>query len=284
MIRGNANAEARRASRSSRARPVLAGIALIGATTSCSTVDRTPRADDSCRAESSTPERASTPAPVRKPAPPSEPPAASLGAREVFPFVRVDTEAGYVEFDSMVCIDAHNPNTPRVYLEVLACTPDTREHESLVMTRARPSHVHAALLLLGLTPGKPGEWNWEGERIRAIPPEGPRLRVMALVAGREPEALESWVINARDGRGLPEIHPGARFVFAGSQMIPRAEPAYRADGEGCLVGLATFGGETVAWSAMIHHDSQIEEPQWIADAAKVPAFGTPVVVRIVLDP
>jgi hypothetical protein len=202
------------------------------------------------------------------------------GFREVFPHVRVDVAAGHVEFDSVVCIDAHNPRMPRVYLEVLACAPDTREHESLVMTRAKPSHVHAALLLLGLEPGKPGQWDWQGDRIRAIPPEGPAVRVDMIVAGREPEAIESWVVNSRDGRGLREVHSDARFVFAGSQAIPGREVGYRADGEGCVVGLATFGGEVIAWSGMIHHDSQIEEPQWIADGAKVPAFGTPVVVRI----
>ena len=41
------------------------------------------------------------------------------------------------------------------WLEQVACMVGTREHESLVVVEAKPSEVHAALLLLGLEPGTP---------------------------------------------------------------------------------------------------------------------------------
>ena len=41
------------------------------------------------------------------------------------------------------------------WLEQVACAPATREHESLVVVNAKPSHIHAALLMAGFEPGTP---------------------------------------------------------------------------------------------------------------------------------
>lgn len=213
------------------------------------------------------------------PAPPS---LASSGLREVFPYVRVDTAAGVVEIDATVPIDAHSTTTPRVYLEVVLCTADTKEHEALVMTRATPSNVHAALLLAGLEPGAPGAWDWEGAVVRAIPPTGPALdvRLIDKATGRE-SSPAAWVVSAKDGRTLADAEPTEGFVFAGSQMVRvGGATRYRADAEGCIIGLTTFGGEVVAWTRPHNPDSAMEEPVWIASGAAVPARGTPITVRI----
>lgn len=205
--------------------------------------------------------------------------------REVFPHVRIDTTRGLVEFDATVCINPRDPKTPRVYLEVLACIPDTKEHESLVVTSAKPSHVHAALILLGLTPGTPGTWDWEGATINPVPPTGPGVRVLAMFqrdGHTVEEPLSAWVVNAKDGLRLSDTPDHS--IFAGSQMLSRrGTTTYRADGEGCLVGLTTFGGETLAWSRLYSPDASLEEPQWIADPVRVPDFGTPVVIRVIRE-
>lgn len=230
-----------------------------------------------------------TPSPASQSASPSaqptmSPPSVPEGWREVFPHVRVDLAKRIVELDGIVPIDPHNPQTPRIYLEAMVCTNDTKEHESLVMTRARPSHVHAALLLVGITPGTPGDWDWTGDTIRPVAPTGPRVRAEAVVespAGTRVEPLESWVINARDGRRLTVHDAGHHHVFGGSQFITKGdERHYRADSEGVIVGLATFGGETLGWTRPHHHDSGLNEPVWIADPAKLPKFGSPVRVRL----
>ena len=71
---------------------------------------------------------------------------------EVFPGVRLDRDAGYVEFDGTVPIIADAGDGTVVFLELMVCIPDTKEHEALVMAPVKPSHVHAALLALGLEP------------------------------------------------------------------------------------------------------------------------------------
>jgi hypothetical protein len=209
--------------------------------------------------------------------------------KEVFSFVRLDARNHLVEIDGSVPIDAHNEKTPRVYLEVCACIPDSKEHETLVVTKAKPSNVHAALLLAGLNPGKPGAWDWSGPALKAIPPTGDAVSVTVAYTkdGKEVEApITDWVIDADTHKTMsdaaaPDPKNPDHFVFAGSTIFKKKDrEGYTADYDGTLIGLTTFGGETIAWTRMYNPDSGVETPHWIAHADRVPAVGTPVVVRI----
>lgn len=205
--------------------------------------------------------------------------------REVFPGVRVDLAHKLVEFDGMVPIDVHNPKSPRVYLEVIACTFDSKEHESLVVTRAKPSHVHAALLMIGLEPGAPGSWKLdEQSRVTTVPPRGSPVRVSVVFNPASPDANEidpaELVINAKTKARTSSL-AGAGFVFGGSRIVEwQGQSFYDADGTGTLIGLATFGSETIAWRDVFSPEAAIAEPVWIADNERLPAAGTPVTVRL----
>ncbi|MEZ6233582.1 MAG: YdjY domain-containing protein [Phycisphaerales bacterium] len=217
------------------------------------------------------------------------------GLDEVFPHVRLDRDARLVEFDAVVPINAHATDGSVVFLEAIACRPDTKEHESLAMTRAMSSHVHAALLLLGLEPGSPGRWEWEGTAARAVPPTGPALRVTIawtdadgtnhehdacdLIVRRDPNATAATTLTL--AHTLRADFADAPFVFAGSRFVVReGREWYDADGAGLVIGLHTFGGETIALAHTMHHEAEIEEPEWIARADLLPTRGTPVVVRV----
>jgi len=201
-------------------------------------------------------------------------------APEAFPHINVDVERGFVELRGSVPIDARDPEHV-VFLELIACTPDTKEHEVLVVTPARPSHVHAALLLLGLEPGEPGSFSWDGETLVAHDPEGPSVRVdLAYIDEDGNEVVEpawSWVRNEETGETLPERN----WIFAGSRFIDRGYgERYDADGTGTLIGLTTFGSETIAWPQTISPDSGVAEPVWIADPQRTPPYATPVTIRL----
>jgi len=219
---------------------------------------------------------------------PKPPPAASPepAPREAFPFIRVDPVARLVEIDGIVPIDCHDPATPRVFLELVACTPDTREHEVLMVTKARPSNVHAALLAIGLTPGVPGSWTYENKRVLPVPPRGDGVEVRIAYrdkAGTEIECpVTDWIVNAETGAAFrPRRAAAPQWVFAGSVFATRqGHEVYDADGAGTLVGLCTFGSEVISWCDTISPEASIEEPVWIADIKKVPAAGTPVVLRV----
>src|SRR5688572_6131136 len=60
-------------------------------------------------------------------------------------------------------------------LEFLVCAAGTKEYESVLRSRARPSHLHFALLMLGLEPGQPVKFNQAANAW--IPPRGPALKL-----------------------------------------------------------------------------------------------------------
>jgi hypothetical protein len=78
---------------------------------------------------------------------------------------------------------------------------------------------------------------------------------------------------ARAGATSPD-----HLVFAGSRFV---DNIYAADMDGTIVGLTAFGGETIAWTAMYHPDTDRMTPEWIADGRKLPKFRTKVIVTIV---
>jgi hypothetical protein len=204
-----------------------------------------------------------------------------LIAPVVFEHIRFDVAARTVEFDATVPIRLDDPRAPRVYLEQLVCIPDTKEHEVVLVTSAKPSHVHAALLAVGLQPGKPATWKQEGVKMVPIAPEGDAVKIELIytnAAGeRVTDAPSKWVKNAATG----EAWPSGDWVFAGSVMVMRqGRDIYEADAGGTLIGLTSFGTEVLAWPKVISPDSQQQEPEWIADAARVPPMGTKVVVRL----
>lgn len=201
-------------------------------------------------------------------------------AREIFPHVRLNARERYVEFDGTVPIRLDDREAPYVYLELIACTPNTREHEVLVVTPAKPSHVHAALLVLGLEPGAPAAWRVEGQRLIGVPPSGDAVEIElrytkpdgTLVAQHPSE----WIVR----KGTSEHPPRGRWVFAGSAMMRReGKQVYAADGEGTMIGLASFGSEVLAYPDVISPESSIDSPVWVADPANVPPMDTRVVVR-----
>ncbi|MEL6330435.1 MAG: YdjY domain-containing protein [Planctomycetota bacterium] len=196
---------------------------------------------------------------------------------EIQPGVRIDREARTVEFDGVVAIDCHDPETPIVYLELVVCTPDTREHESLVVTTVQPSAIHAGLLAVGAEQGSPGRVEWDGATPRRIPASGEPLRVeLVTEAGARVEAAERWMVR-EDG----ELGDTWRWVFAGSRWVEwRGQAFYDADGAGTVIGLATFGSEVVSPVRVISPESSVDAPVWIANAKLVPDRGEPVTVRL----
>lgn len=213
------------------------------------------------------------------------PPPAAL--RELLPGVRADFTRRLVEFDGTVPIDAHDPATPNVYLEVVVCTPNTREHESLVVSPVRPSDVHAALLAIGLDPGRPAVLRQhDAGAVIYEPPAGSPVRVRLLYRRDDGTLIEDdahqWIVHVESRQHPPPGPRGHHWVFAGSRMVIRqGQERYDADGSGVLIGLAAFHSETIAYARPFSPDTWLAEPVWVADPARVPAFGTPVTVRIV---
>lgn len=166
------------------------------------------------------------------------------------------------------------------WLEVFACLQGTRDHETVVVTSAKPSTIHAALLLLELTPGSPALYDIPTKV--GTPPAGPRIGV-SLEWDRPDGAVEhltSGDVLASDRNIAPP-----EFLFAGSLIAPNAPSMgpgehYVADYTGTIVGLATFGDELIAARAVHSPETGVEPEAWRIQSGVLPPIGTPI--RLVL--
>ena len=225
---------------------------------------------------------------------PALPPPATAGLKfaELVPGVRVDREARVVEFDGTVPVDCHDPQTPLVFLEVLCCTPDTREHEALVVTKVAPSNIHAALLLVGLEAGAPGMLDFRGKELKVVSPTGHPLTLEFVWRGADGvehvDTPSDWIVNVKNQSAFPAtIDNASAWKFAGSRMVSRRDRASGqirevddADGAGTVIGLTTFGSEVVAFARVLSPEEAITPAEWIANTKRVPTVKTPVKVRI----
>lgn len=185
-----------------------------------------------------------------------------------------------VEFEGEIAVDAHHPDTPDVYLEMFITAPDSREHESLVVARIKPSNLHAALLAAGFESGAPLSRDEDSQPVKA---HGDALRVLVALppAGEGTPAfipLTDWVMHIEDQTGITDSEQWGGLVFAGSMFSNRG---YEADGAGTLVSLTSFGNEVIAPTWTVSHLAEIDEPVWIAHRDRIPKKGQRVIVRIV---
>jgi hypothetical protein len=121
-------------------------------------------------------------------------------------------------------------------IEFFACPQQTKEHESIVATRASARLVHAGLLAIGLEPGTPVSFDPEYAAAK-----GPQVLVRMRwknADGKPQEAdARSWIRDTRTGKEMQHD-----WVFAGSAFW--TDPAdgkeyYQADG-GDLICVSNF--------------------------------------------
>lgn len=202
------------------------------------------------------------------------------------PGLRVDRAARVIEFDGTVPIDAHNDETPDVYLELLVTGPDSREHEALVVTSVPPSLIHAAMLAIALQPGEPGQVTWDGATAVRVSATGDVVTVhVKALAGETwtaPVPLASWAIDAERTTHLNDFPGWNGLVFAGSRADAARGVPYVADRTGTIIGLTTFATEVISPKLTLSHEASIDAPAWLADRARTPVRGTPV--RVIIAP
>jgi len=174
-------------------------------------------------------------APAGKPPAPAEPGHAEAPAKKVLnlPHIRVDLAKRQIE----IAAEVAQRDGP---LELVLCHHGEKEYESLLRTKAKPSHLHAALLALGLRPGKAAEWRDD----KAIPPRGPKLKIRLAwkdKKGRRQEAdPATWLRPLGDQKktSLPE-----HWVFVGSLVL--ADGSYWADHDGYMISVANFAASVI---------------------------------------
>lgn len=155
-------------------------------------------------------------------------------------------------------------------IEVFACPERTKEHEAVVAVRASASLVHAALLAIGLEPGRPVSFDPE-----YAPATGPvvRIRMRWVDAAGDPQEADArdWVRNTRTREPL-----ATEWVFAGSSFWrdPRdGVEHYQADG-GDFICVSNF--PTATLDLPIESSQSNEALLFEAFAGRVPPRETDV--------
>ncbi|MFA9477256.1 YdjY domain-containing protein [Phycisphaerales bacterium AB-hyl4] len=204
-------------------------------------------------------------------APLPPPPLASL--EEALPGVTVDLETRQLELEAVVVLRDGD------WLELLVCSPQTREHESILTVEARPSHIHLALLLLGYQPGSPMQWEQTDDGYLTRPPQGELLSIYIAYEDDDGEEVEvpatDWIRHEPTG----ETMAGNVWLFAGSVFERIHEQnLYVADLNGTIVSLVNFGDDLIARPTQV--TDQTDEQRWNTYTERIPETGTSVKLRI----
>ncbi len=192
-----------------------------------------------------------------------------------FPGVIVAPHHQTVSLQAWVCLDTG-------WLEQIACSPGTREHESLLVVRAIPSQIHAAMLAAGFEPGAPGRWRYEHEEFSFIAPTGSAVEVLVRYTDEAgtiiEESIRMWIHDHHDRETFPDVP----WIFAGSRLITddTLKNYYVADASGSIIGLVTFGDEVIGFSQVLADQAAVHAPEWEVDTDAIPPVGTEVTLII----
>ena len=207
------------------------------------------------------------------------------------PGITVYRKLRHVDVDATVCLSAG-------YLELIACTKDSKEHESIIAVDGKPSHMHAALLLLRATPGNPAMSKMikEGQWLD-LPPKGSEVDVFLAFKDAEgvmaERPISDFIVRASDeeifrtdgqtGDKAAEEKgrfPTHTFLFAGSQLYKGddGKARYLSDESGNVILLSSFGDELLFLPGK--HSQENEALTWEIDPTHLPPLGTKVILRL----
>lgn len=195
------------------------------------------------------------------------------------PGIKINLEERCIDVDGEVCL-------AEGALELVACTKDSKEHESIVAVEAKAMQIHTALLLLGAKSGNPAMRkivDEESGRWVDIPPRGGAVDVFLRFQNEKGMMVERPVrdfIKAVEESEPPARFPTHRFLFAGSLLhgAGSGPRQYLADRSGNVISLATFGDELLCLPEVHAHENGAL--LWAVDSTHLPEKGTKVIVRL----
>jgi hypothetical protein len=139
-------------------------------------------------------------------------------------------------------------------------------------------------LLAGFENGTPGSWVMEGREIKFIKPTGSAVDLFVRYERNGElveEPIRAWIVGEQGQHNFDE----GPWIFGGSQF--KENPEYMGPGEhyvaditGSIVGLVTFGDETVGFSDVISDLSALRAEEWFADLNVMPPENSPATLII----
>ena len=183
-----------------------------------------------------------------------------------FPHLEVDAHAKQVR----VACQALRVEAP---LEFFCCVTGTSEHESVLRSPAKPSHVHAALLMIGLEPGEPVRYSEAAKRW--IPPHGPPLRI-SVEFEKDGRRVTLPAYKLMRSVKTKQPMPALTWIFAGSRVMDDGN--YAADVTGYLVSIVNFDLTVIDVPALASNANELLE--WETNLDEMPDAGARVTMII----
>ena len=152
-------------------------------------------------------------------------------------------------------------------LELLACSPNTREHESILVVLGRPRDIYHGMGLIGLEPGSPVRF--DSEKRHMLPPTGEsiQLRIRYEQEGKvRTVPASAWLRYPASEKPITDVV----WVFAGSHST--SDGRFAGDAEGTVVALVDFAAALIAVDALHTSDN---DALWLeARTEAIPPVGT----------
>jgi hypothetical protein len=180
--------------------------------------------------------------------------------------IHVDIAAKRISIDCQ----ALSVKTP---LEFFCVQDGGNEYESVLRTPAKPSDIHFALLMLGLTPGAPA--TFDPARKLWLPPHGPPLRISCRYVLNGKDRNVSACRMMRSVKTHKEMPPTV-WVFDGSRVMP--DGLYAADMTGYVVSICNFDLTMIDVPALVSNANETLE--WEINPDTVPPKGSDVTMII----
>ncbi len=180
--------------------------------------------------------------------------------REFAPGVRIDWKGLVVEVEAKVVL-RKGP------LELLACSPQTREHESIFVVAARPSHIFQAMGLIGLEAGRPVRYDEQQGRLLAANGEPVEIKVRYRDRSGNRTVPVEKLLATLNGKRPPA---SVNWVFAGSRPI--GDGLFGADLEGTVICVVDFDTALISLGSL--HSADNEQLWLSANPDEIPPVGT----------
>lgn len=188
--------------------------------------------------------------------------------------VTVNAKAKHLDIKATVCLRRGE------FLEMFACTRDTREHESILVIDAMPSTIHLGLLLLGLEPGKPLRYDRTFDPPKLMPATGPKIDVYIVIKVNNVEReipANRWVQDNK----TEQMMAGNTWLFAGSQFAEYdGKQIYHADLNGSAISLVNFGDDLLTKPSTLTDANESHGKVWQPRTKAIPKVGTKVTLRL----
>lgn len=204
--------------------------------------------------------------------------------------VRIDKKKGVVHAEGKIVVT-------RDFLEYVAIGTNGKKHEALVMLRCRGSSLNAALLALGLKPGK----NVDYEEIvprptreeyeagaplnRVFPPKGPRLWISVSWHDDDEKLVKKRVEDLIIDITTEKPVEGAKWIFTKALLAPiekGGEPVFIADYDGNYI--STYYCKPDTHFVTILHERGPQDGNWYANTAALPPPGTACTLTLSTKP